>query len=29
MSDVVAIRIGNQDFGMPVMQVRDVLRRQM
>lgn len=28
MSDVVAIRLGNQDFGVPVMQVRDVLRRQ-
>ena len=28
MSDVVAIRIGNQDFGVPVMQVRDVLRHQ-
>lgn len=28
MSDVVAIRIGAQDFGVPVMQVRDVLRRQ-
>ena len=28
MSDFVAIRIGNQDFGVPVMQVRDVLRRQ-
>jgi len=28
MSDVVAIRIGNQDFGVPVMEVRDVLRRQ-
>ena len=28
MSDVVTIRVGNQDFGVPVMQVRDVLRRQ-
>ena len=28
MSDVVAVRIGNQDFAVPVMQVRDVLRRQ-
>jgi purine-binding chemotaxis protein CheW len=28
MSDVVAIRVGNRDFGVPVMQVRDVLRRQ-
>ena len=28
MSDFVAIRIGSQDFGVPVMQVRDVLRRQ-
>ena len=26
MSDVVAIRVGGQDFGVPVMQVRDVLR---
>ena len=25
MSDVVAIRVGDQDFGVPVMQVRDVL----
>lgn len=28
MSDFVAIRVGNQDFGVPVMQIRDVLRRQ-
>ena len=28
MNDFVAIRIGGQDFGVPVMQVRDVLRRQ-
>jgi purine-binding chemotaxis protein CheW len=28
VSDVVAIRLGNQDFGVPVMQVRDVLCRQ-
>jgi purine-binding chemotaxis protein CheW len=28
MSDIVAIRIGDQDFGVPVMQVRDVLRRR-
>jgi len=28
VSDVVAVRIGNQDFAVPVMQVRDVLRRQ-
>lgn len=28
MSDFVAIRVGSQDFGVPVMQVRDVLRRQ-
>jgi purine-binding chemotaxis protein CheW len=28
MSDIVAIRVGNQDFGVPVMQVRDVLRHQ-
>lgn len=28
MNDFVAIRVGNQHFGVPVMQVRDVLRRQ-
>jgi purine-binding chemotaxis protein CheW len=28
MSDFVTIRIGVQEFGVPVMQVRDVLRRQ-
>jgi purine-binding chemotaxis protein CheW len=28
MSDFVTIRMGAQDFGVPVMQVRDVLRRQ-
>jgi purine-binding chemotaxis protein CheW len=28
MSDVVTIRIGSQDFGFPVMQVRDVLGHQ-
>jgi purine-binding chemotaxis protein CheW len=28
MSDYVVIRIGDQEFGVPVMQVRDVLRRQ-
>ena len=28
MSDVVVIRDGDQDFGVPVMQVRDVLRRR-
>ena len=28
MSDVVAIRVGDQDFGVPVTQVRDVLRHQ-
>jgi purine-binding chemotaxis protein CheW len=28
MSDYVTIRIGTQDFGVPVMQVRDVLRCQ-
>ena len=28
MSDFVAIRIGRQDFGVPVMQIRDVLCRQ-
>jgi purine-binding chemotaxis protein CheW len=28
MSDFVAIRIAGQDFGVPVMQVRDVLRGQ-
>lgn len=28
MSDFIAVRVGNQDFGVPVTQVRDVLRRQ-
>ena len=28
MSDFVAIRVASRDFGVPVMQVRDVLRRQ-
>jgi purine-binding chemotaxis protein CheW len=28
LSDFVTIRIGTQDFGVPVMQVRDVLRHQ-
>jgi purine-binding chemotaxis protein CheW len=28
MTDFVAIRLGGQDFGVPVMQVRDVLGRQ-
>jgi purine-binding chemotaxis protein CheW len=28
MSDFVTIRIGVQEFGVPVTQVRDVLRRQ-
>ena len=28
MSDIVAIRVGHQDFGVPVMQVRDVLRHR-
>ena len=28
MSDYVTIRIGAQEFGVPVLQVRDVLRRQ-
>jgi purine-binding chemotaxis protein CheW len=28
VSDFVAIRIGSQDFGVPVTQVRDVLRCQ-
>ena len=28
MSDFVTIRIGSQDFGVPVMQVRDVLGHQ-
>jgi purine-binding chemotaxis protein CheW len=28
MSDFVSIRLAGQDFGVPVMQVRDILRRQ-
>jgi purine-binding chemotaxis protein CheW len=28
MSDYVTIQIGSQEFGVPVLQVRDVLRRQ-
>jgi purine-binding chemotaxis protein CheW len=28
MSDFVTMRIGAQEFGVPVMQVRDVLRHQ-
>ena len=28
MSDIVAIRVGDQDFGVPVRQVRDVLRHR-
>jgi len=28
MSDFVTMRIGAREFGVPVMQVRDVLRRQ-
>ncbi|HEY1506940.1 MAG TPA: chemotaxis protein CheW [Stellaceae bacterium] len=28
MSDVVTIRVGSEKFAVPVMQVRDVLRRQ-
>jgi len=28
VSDFISLRIGTQDFGVPVLQVRDVMRRQ-